>query len=162
MTTLPPKKFTPQLTLGHPLTTKDGNSTNTTSTLLAELESILQTFPEISQDEILQHLHSVDPVSYLALDNANDMLTCSQMLKAPDMQQFLDAESNKINGLLKMNAWKYRHISTLPPGAQLINSVWSYCQKRTVDGYLLKYKAHLCANGWQQQYGIDFLNHKPQ
>jgi len=56
-----------------------------------------------------------------------------------------------------MNVWKYRQISTLPKGTQLINSVWSYCHKCTVDGHLLKYKACLCADGQQQQYGIDFF-----
>jgi len=40
----------------------NGNSTDTTSTLLAKLESILQTFPEIHNDKILQHLHSLDPI----------------------------------------------------------------------------------------------------
>jgi len=56
-----------------------------------------------------------------------------------------------------MNAWQYRQINTLPQGAQLINSVWSYCHKHTVDGHLLKYKACLCADGRQQQYGIDYF-----
>jgi len=77
------------------------------------------------------------------------MLTQSQMLKAHDKEQFLEAESEEINSLIRNNAWKYRHISTLPPGTQLINSVWSYQCRRTVDGHLLKYKARLCTDGWQ-------------
>jgi len=31
----------------------------------------------------------------------------SQMMKAHDKEKFLATESNKINGLLKMQAWKY-------------------------------------------------------
>jgi len=81
----------------------------------------------------------------------------SQMLNLTDKQQFLDAETNKINGLLKMNAWHYHHISSLPTGAQLINSVWSYCCKWTVDSHLLKYKTCLCTDGQQQQHGIDYF-----
>jgi len=86
-------------------TPTDGNSTDEASTLLAELESLLQTFPEIQHDKILQHLHSLEPMSYLALDNSGDTLTQSQMLCADDKQKFLDAETDEINGLLKMNAW---------------------------------------------------------
>ncbi len=86
-------------------------------------------------------------MSFLALDNANDVLTQSQMLHASDKQEFLDAEDEEINGLLKMNAWTYWRISTLPEGAQIINSVWSYCRKQTVNSHLLRYKACLCTNG---------------
>jgi len=57
-----------------------------TSTLLAELENILQIFPEINEDNYLQHLHSVELIAYLTLDNTHDMLTRSQMLKAHDKQ----------------------------------------------------------------------------
>jgi len=99
----------------------------------------------------------VEPLSFVALNNANNTLTRSQMLQAHDCQQFLDAESNEINGLINMNTWKYCCIPTLPPGTQLINSVWSYQRKCTVDGHLLKHKVRLCADGQQQQYGIDFF-----
>jgi len=97
-------------------------------------------------------------MSFLALNNANDTLTHSQMLRAHDKNDFLQAEDNKLNGLLKMNAWWYWCISSLPPNAQIINSVWSYCHKQTVDGHLLKHKARLCADGCQQQYGVDFFD----
>jgi len=136
---------------------QNGNSTDAVSTLLTELESLLHTFPEIQHDEILNHLHSLEPMSFLALDNANDTLTRSQMLRAPDKDHFLQAEDEEIHGLLKMNTWRYRRISSLPPHAQIINSVWSYRRKRTVDGHLIKHKARLCADGRQQQYGVDYF-----
>jgi len=94
---------------------------------------------------------------FLALNNANDTLTRSQMLCTTDKQEFLNAKSDEINGLLQMNVWRYWWISTLPKGAQIINSVWSYCHKLTIDGQLLKYKARFCADGRQQQYGIDYF-----
>jgi len=65
-------------------------------------------------------------MSFLALNNANDTLTHSQMLHALDKQEFLEAENDEINSLLQMNAWTYQCISMLPEGTQLINSVWSY------------------------------------
>jgi len=78
----------------------DGNSSEITSSLLAKLDSILQTFPQLQPDDILQHLPAVNPLSFLALDNANDMLTHSQMLKASDKPEFLKAEELELQGLL--------------------------------------------------------------
>ncbi len=46
-------------------------------------------------------------------------------------------------------------ISQVPPKNWLINAIWSYKCKQHPDGTLLKHKAHICANGSQQQYGID-------
>jgi len=47
----------------------DSNSTDATSMLLAELKGILQTFLEITNDGVLNHLHSLELMSFLALDN---------------------------------------------------------------------------------------------
>jgi len=76
--------------------------------MLAELDHILQSFPHLQPDNILQHLPALNPLSFLALDNANDTLTRSQMLRASDKQEFLTAEEPELNGLCKMNVWKYR------------------------------------------------------
>jgi len=113
--------------LKHPnLHKTNGNSSDTTSTMLAELDSILQSFPHIQPDEVLQHLPALSPLSFLVLDNTNDTLTQSQMLKAEDKQEFLDAKEAKLQGLLDTHVWKYCKIFTLSQNACLINSVWSY------------------------------------
>jgi len=52
-------------------------------------------FPKIQNDEILHHLHSVELMSFLALNNANDTLTRSQVMCAPDKQDFLNAEMTR-------------------------------------------------------------------
>jgi len=140
-----------------PNDSNESTSSDPTSAMIAELDAILQSFPQLQPDDILQHLPSLDPIWFLALDNANDTLTCSQMLWAPDKQEFLQAEETELKGLLDMNVWKYRRISTLPTNARLINSVWSYRRKRTADGHLVKHKARLCADGCQQQQGVDFF-----
>jgi len=85
-------------------------------------------------DSYLSQLASFDPMSYLALDNANDTLTCSQMLKAPDRDDFLTAEDDELQGLIDMQTWKYCQMSDLPPSAHLINSIWSYHCKQSPDG----------------------------
>jgi len=84
------------------------------------------------------------------------------MLHASNKQEFLNAEMDEINGLLKMNAWKYCHISTLPSGAQLINSVWSYCHKRMVDGHLLNTKHAYVLTGDNKNMALTFSSHMLQ
>jgi len=83
--------------------TLEGNSSDPTSSMLAELDDILQTFPYIQPDDVLQHLPALNPLSFLALDNANDTLTHSQMLCAPDKQNFLDAEEQELNECLEVS-----------------------------------------------------------
>jgi len=96
---------------------QDGNSSDPASAMLAELTKLLHSFPQLQPDNVLQNLPALNPLSFLALDNANDTLTCSQMLRTHDKQAFLDAEEQEINGLLDMHVWKYCRISTLPTNA---------------------------------------------
>jgi len=81
-----------------PNDSNESTSSDPTSTMIAELDAILQSFPQLQPDDILQHLPSLDPISFLALDNANDTLTCSQMLQAPDKQEFLQAKETELKG----------------------------------------------------------------
>jgi len=135
----------------------DGQTSDPSAALLSELETILKNFPEIPLDSYLSQLDSLDPTAYLALDNANDTLTRSQMLKAHNRNDFLAAEDDELRGLIDMQTWKYKRISELPLGTHLINSVWSYHRKHSPDGELIKYKACLCADGRQQKFGIDYF-----
>jgi len=61
-------------------TLSEGNSSDLTSAMLEELDTILQSFPQLQPDDIMQHLPALNPILFLALDNANDTLTRSQML----------------------------------------------------------------------------------
>jgi len=72
--------------------------------MLAELDSILQSFAQLQPaDDILQNLTALNPLSFLALDNAGDTLTCSQMLKTMDKADFLNAEEVELQGLIGMD-----------------------------------------------------------
>jgi hypothetical protein len=84
------------------------------------------------------------------------VLTQGEMLRAPDKEDFIKAQVNEIEGLIKLKVWKYMRICELPSTAQLINSIWSYQRKRTADGTFLKHKARFCADGSKQKQGIDF------
>jgi hypothetical protein len=50
----------------------------------------------------------------------------------------------------------FKDMSQLPSGARLLNAIWSYRRKRRPDGVLLKHKSRICADGSQQQHGIDY------
>jgi len=85
----------------------------------------------------------------------NDTLTQSAMLKASNREDFLCAQAPELTGLHDSGIFSYHTIDTLPSKACLLNAIWSYCCKRTLAGVLCKYKARLCTDGSQQQYGID-------
>jgi hypothetical protein len=93
---------------------------------------------------------------FLAMNNKEDTLTQSQMLRSPDSEQFIAAQLNKIRGLENMNVFEYKDIRELPTQAKLLSSIWSYRRKRRPNGELIKHKARICVDGSQQQYGRDY------
>ena len=125
--------------------------------LLHRIDEIMQNYTDITVDDIENYVEESNPEAYLAIDNMNDTLTQAEMLKAPDRDEFLKAQEKELQGLIDMGVWEYQKISELPPGARLINSVWSYRRKRQVTGELLKYKARICADGRQKKQGIDYF-----
>jgi hypothetical protein len=92
----------------------------------------------------------------MAMDNKEDTLMQSQILKTPDKTQFLEAQLPEIRGLEKMGVFQYQHISDLPPTAKLLSSIWSYRRKHRPNGELLKHKARICVDGSQQLHGRDY------
>jgi hypothetical protein len=78
------------------------------------------------------------------------------MLKAPDQHEFVKAQVPEIEGLHAYGVFSYHSIADLPPRAKLLNAIWSYRRKRTPAGVLQKYKARICTDGSQQQYGVDY------
>lgn len=94
--------------------------------------------------------------AFLTLDNKEDTLTQSQMLKATDSQQFITVQLPEIRVLEKMDVFKYLPIDCLPPRARLLSSIWSYRRKRRPTGELLKHKARICVDGSQQMLGRDY------
>jgi hypothetical protein len=94
--------------------------------------------------------------AYPAAPNFGDTLTQSAMLKAPDQSNFVQAQAPEITGLHSSGVFSYHRIDTLPPRAKLLNAIWSYRRKRTPAGVLQKYKARICTDGSQQQYGVDY------
>jgi hypothetical protein len=94
--------------------------------------------------------------AYLIVDNKADTLTESQMLQAPDHDNFIASQPKEIGGLLKMDVFNLQHISIKPKDAKLLSSIWRYRHKRNPEGEFLKHKSCICIDGSQQQHGRDF------
>jgi hypothetical protein len=78
------------------------------------------------------------------------------MFKATDREKFIASQLPEIQGLVDADVFEFRSMSDLPPRARLLNAIWSYRRKRRPDGLLLKHKSRICADGSQQQYGVDY------
>ena len=87
--------------------------------------------------------------------NNLDILSQGQMFKAEDCEKFIASQLPEIQGLVDADVFKFRSMSDLPPRAWLLNTIWSYHRKQRPNGLLLNHKSHICADGSQQQYGID-------
>ena len=108
-------------------------------------------------DSLSGLLNDLDPFAFAAtIDSSSDALSQSQMLKASDQDEFVKAQVPEIEGLTEAGVFEYHFMSELPPTAHLLNAIWSYRRKRRPDGTLLKYKSRICADGSQQQYGVDY------
>jgi len=89
-------------------------------------------------------------------DNKQDILTQGQMFKAPDKQEFIRCQADEIGSLYDLDIMDAHPISSLPPHACLLSSIWSYHRKHLPNGILLKYKSRLCVNGKEQAFGRDY------
>jgi hypothetical protein len=72
--------------------------------------------------------------SYQMCVSDNDTLTQPAMLKAPDKDDFLNAQVLKVQGLHYSGELSYHPTAMLPPKAHLLSAIWSYQQNRTTAG----------------------------
>jgi len=70
--------------------------------------------------------------------------------KAPDYEKWLEAMIKEIKELEKMGCWKIIKLTSLHPGAKLINCRWVYKLKFR-DGLYERHRARLVAMGYQQK-----------
>ena len=61
--------------------------------------------------------------------------------------------SEELQALEKAQTWE---LVTLPPGKTTVGCKWVYKIKTKSDGSIDRYKACLVANGFNQEYGIDY------
>jgi hypothetical protein len=90
----------------------------TTAGIYPHVSTAFYDLPVIHTETTLQ--------AFLMCDNKEDTLTQSQMFKAHDAAEFIASQASEIRGLEKMGVFTHHYISSLPPRARLLSSIWSY------------------------------------
>ena len=57
----------------------------------------------------------------------------------------------------KVGTWELVKASSMDPGRRTIGSTWVFDIKRNKDGSIKRYKARLCAQGFSQIEGVDYV-----
>jgi hypothetical protein len=99
-------------------------------------------------------LNNLDTTCYAMQMQNSDVLTHAQMKRQVDMNKFIDAQRPEIKGLMDINIFEFIHKTNLLAKTRYLNLIWTYRCKRRPDGFLKKYKAHLCVNDSRQIQGI--------
>jgi hypothetical protein len=79
--------------------------------------------------------------AFPAVDSKADTLTQSQLFKDLNSNKFIQGQLPEIKGLQNMDVFTFKPMSTKPAHTKLFSSIWSYKQKRSLIGTILKYKA---------------------
>jgi hypothetical protein len=77
----------------------------------------------------------------------------SKAMKAPGAASWSEAVDCKLSAMDRLEAWE---VVDIPPGAELLNTVWIFWKKFNENGALSKYKARLCAAGNFQTEGVNY------
>jgi len=70
--------------------------------------------------------------------------------------EFIEAMGKEVNNHETRDHWEIVHCSTIPAGVKTIQAIWSFKRKRYPDGILNNHKAHHCAHGGMQQWGVSY------
>ena len=104
-------------------------------------------------DSTINECHNV---IFNAVASNNDVYTLREMLKLPDIKEFVIAMQKEIEDHQSRDHWELFLRKNLPKGAKTILSVWAFKVKRYPDGRVLKHKARLNAHGGMQRWGVDY------
>lgn len=75
--------------------------------------------------------------------------------KALEIQKWKEAMDSEIESHGTNETWK---LVSLPEGRKVIGSKWVFKLKRSESGEIVKHKARLVAQGYNQRYGIDYMD----
>ena len=81
--------------------------------------------------------------------------TFKQAMASPQCSQWREAIKKELDSMKKNHVWRFE---TLPPNRQTVGSVWVFRIKQDANGNVSRFKARLCAQGFTQQLGIDFVD----
>ena len=97
----------------------------------------------------------VHPFAYAASAAGNETYTMKDMLKEPDVADFVKAMVKEVQDHEDNDHWELVPRSSIG-SSKTILAIWSFKRKRFPDGTLNKHKARLCAHGGMQQWGINY------
>jgi hypothetical protein len=84
----------------------------------------------------------------------NEPANFHQAQASPQKDEWNAAMKAEIDALNKNKTWS---IVTIPPGRKALRGRWVYRAKRGPDGAIIRYKARWVVKGYEQQYGIDYV-----
>ena len=99
-----------------------------------------------------------DPIAFKATADP-DTMYYHQAMKEPDREQFLAAIVKEVNAHIEGNHWEMIHVSEVPEGEKILDSVWAMKRKRDIKTQqVYKHKARLNIHGGQQEFGIHYTD----
>ena len=78
--------------------------------------------------------------------------------RGPDAEKWRDAMKTELASHHDAPTWELIPMSSVKKGKKLVGSTWAFDLKRTETGRIDRYKARLCAQGFSQLEGVDFIN----
>ncbi|MBW0489934.1 hypothetical protein O181_029649 [Austropuccinia psidii MF-1] len=103
---------------------------------------------DISQEKILPY--GRQPVALLTKKNNPNFF--NQALKSPDSEFWISVEKRELNSTIKLNFWE---VIPIKEEYTLITTKWVFKTKRRTENEITEYNAHLCAQGFIQNQGVD-------
>ena len=97
-------------------------------------------------------LNSLNYAALLVSAADNDTYIFKNMLRQPDVKDFLQAMMQEMDAHEIRNHWTLTLRSDLPPGTKAILAIWLFKRKRFLDSRIQKYKAKICAYGGMQTW----------
>jgi len=83
----------------------------------------------------------------------DDPATLTQAMARPDWQKWKEAMDEELALMAKYDVWD---VVDEPEDTNIVGSRWVFHIKQDSSGKILKYRAHLVAQGFTQMHGVDF------
>ncbi|MBW0462470.1 hypothetical protein O181_002185 [Austropuccinia psidii MF-1] len=94
------------------------------------------------------------PKALMTLSSSKDPSTYKQALQSPNKDLWLLAIDKELKTMEDLNVWE---VVPITAETKLIGTTWVFKTKRNAKNEVLEHKARLCAQGFSQTPGIDFL-----
>jgi len=123
-----------------------GNSQNNISSNNANITNKRVISDDISDDELA--------FAIMNNSNINDPVTYKQAIESSNAKYWKIAMQKEIDDLKSQNTW---NLVNAPKNRTIIKGRWVFKTKLDKNGFIDKYKARWVAKGFQQKYGIDYI-----